>query len=182
MPVYLTQNIATELGLTNGTKGVVRSIHLKNGEIIDGNTGVHHLKHTPDYVIVEFDDITMTPLDGLLPNHLSIFPENGSFQVRVKGKKDKITVSRTHFPLVPRFSCTSHKSQGQTLDKAIVDLVPLKEIVDINFAYVPLSRVRTLKDLTILRPFDPYVLRAKVNEACAAMLNEFKERDVCKDM
>ena len=74
------------------------------------------------------------------------------------------------------------KSQGQTLDKAIVDLVPLKEIVDINFAYVPLSRVRTLKDLTILRPFDPYVLRAKVNEACAAMLNEFEERDVCKNM
>ena len=164
---------------------MVRSIHLKNGEVISGNTGVHHLKHFPDYIICELDKIKMRPLDGLKPNHVPIFTEKGNFPVRVKGKKDSVSVNRTQFPLVPRFSCTSHKSQGQTLDKAIVDLVPqpgLKGGIEINFAYVPLSRVRTSQNLTILRPFDPSVLKAKVNEACAAMMEEFKARDVCKDM
>ena len=38
-----------------------------------------------------------------------------------------------------------------TLDKAFVDLVPVqKNPVDINFAYVPLSRVRRLDDLNRL--------------------------------
>ena len=58
----------------------------------------------------------------------------------------------------------------------------MKGAIEINFAYVPLSRVRTLKDLTILRPFDPCILKAKVNEGCAAMMKEFKARDVCRDM
>jgi hypothetical protein len=61
MPIFLTDNKAVELGLTNGTTGVVRSIHLQNGEVITGDAGFYHLKHTPDYVIVELDDITMKP-------------------------------------------------------------------------------------------------------------------------
>ena len=39
MPVIITNNIATELGITNGTTGVVRSIHNKPGEMITGDTG-----------------------------------------------------------------------------------------------------------------------------------------------
>ena len=94
-------------------------------------------------------------------------------------------MNRSHFPLVPLFSCTAHKSQGQTLKKAIVDLIPAygkSNAVGIEFAYVPLSRVRRLQDLTILRPFDMCILNAKVNEGCAAMMEEFKRRDLCKDM
>ena len=111
-----------------------------------------------------------------------------SFQVAT-GKKDRNgkakrgNVNRTHFPIVPRFSITAHKSQGMTLDKAIVDLVPhFKKPVEINFAYVPLSRVRRLEDLTILRPFPVEVLKAKVNEGCAAMMEEFKSRDLCRNL
>ena len=126
----------------------------------------------------------MRPLDGLPPNHVPIFLTPNNFQVRMPGKETPYSVNRTHFTLVPRFSCTSHKSQGQTLAKAIVDLVPPKGIknVAIEFAYVPLSRVRRLEDVTILRPFDPSILRVQVHEACTAMMAEFKERDLCKDM
>ena len=94
-------------------------------------------------------------------------------------------MNRRHFPLVPRFSCTAHKSRGQTLQKAIVDLVPVHgktKGVGIEFAYVPLSQVRRLQDLTILRPFDPSILNAKVDDGCTAMMDEFKRRDICKDM
>ena len=131
---------------------------------------------------MELNDISVKPLDGLPPNHVPIAPMKQSFSVNMPGKQKQVSVNRCHFPLVPRFSCTAHKSQGQTLSKAVVDLVPVRKNVDIEFAYVPLSRVRRLEDLTILRPFNESVLKAKVNEACAAMMDEFKAKDKCRDM
>jgi ATP-dependent exoDNAse (exonuclease V) alpha subunit len=193
MPVIVSKNIHTELGMTNGTKGVIRAIHFKEEEsVISGNTdGFHHLKHMPDCIVVELDEINVKPLNGLPPKHVPIVIQRGSFEVYMgtrNGKKESVKVSRRHFPLVPRFSCTAHKSQGQTLSKAIIDLtIPtyMKErnkSVGIEHAYVPLSRVRRLEDLTILRTFDPSVLQAKVNEHCAAMMEDFIARDLCKDM
>ena len=183
MPVNITYNIATELGITNGTAGVVRSIHFGNGEIISGDRGYHHLKHTPEYVIVELEGVNMKPLDGLPPNHVPIYLHSESFQVSMPGRKRSVNVNRRHFPIVPRFGCTAHKSQGQTLRKAIIDLVPItRRSNGIEFAYVPLSRVRRLEDLTILRHFDPAILKAKVKEGCEEMMKEYKERDLCKDM
>ena len=183
MPVIVTTNIKTELGITNGTMGVVKSIHFKNGQVINEDTGVHYLEEHPDYIIVELDDINVEPLHGLPPNHIPIVPVKKSFSVHMPGRKKAVNVNRNHFPLVPHYSCTAHKSQGKTLSKAIVDLVPLKtKGIGIEFAYVPLSRVRRLEDLTILRPFHPFILNAKVNQGCAAMMEEFKQRDLCKDM
>ena len=184
MPVIITNNIATELGITNGTTGVVRSIHLRDGEVISGDTGYHQFKRPPDYVIVELEDVKMRPLDGLPANSVPILLKVESFQVAMPGRRKRVNVNRRHFPLVPRFSCTAHKSQGQTLSKAIIDLVPRNgksKGLGIEFAYVPLSRVRTLKDLTILRPFDPCILKAQVKPGCAAMMEEFTARDVCRD-
>ena len=185
MPVMVTKNIATALGITNGTTGVVKSLHFKSGEVVNEDTGLHHFElNNADYIIVELDDINVKPLDNLPPNHVPIFPKKEYFSVYIPGKKTPFTVNRTHFPLVPRFSCTAHKSQGQTLSKAIVDLVPHSRMkkVEIEFSYVPLSRIRKLEDLTILRPFDPSVLKAQVNQEYAAMMKEFKEKDLCKDM
>ena len=186
MPVFLTQNIAVELGLTNGTTGIIKSIHLRNGEMIEEDTGFHHVEFKDtDFIVVELDDITVKPLRGLDPNHIPIFPMKKNFSVSVKGRKNKFSVNRCHFPIVPRFACTAHKSQGMTLDKAIVDLVPqpnLKSPIDINFAYVPLSRVRRLEDLVILRPSDANVIKVKPNPACLAMMEHFKTMDKCKDM
>ena len=113
------------------------------------------------------------------------FQKQNRLKSKYQGKKDKININRKHFPLVPRFACTAHKSQGQTLTKAIIDLVVPegnKGVVEINFSYVPLSRVRTLEDLTILRPFDRSILKAPINEGCAAMMNYFKSEDECRSM
>ena len=192
MPILLTKNIATELGLTNGTTGIIRSIHLRNGEMISEDTGFHHVQFTDaDFIVVELDDITVRPLHGLNPNHIPIFPKTENFQVSPQGQQSrgkqnvkKLTVNRCHFPIVPRFSCTAHKSQGMTLDKAIVDLVPPSGMksIKLDFSYVPLSRVRRLEDLTILRPFDPNIIKVKPSEAYLSMMEEFKRMDKCKDM
>lgn len=97
-------------------------------------------------------------------------------------KLEKKIFKRNYFPLVPAYSCTAHKSQGQRLKKVIVDLVPPKGMnnIDISFAYVPLDRVRSLSDVTILRPFDISVLMKPVNADCADMMEDFKNRNLCK--
>ena len=189
MPVVVSSNIKVELGITNGTSGVIRAIQLNDGEVITGNTGIHNLKHPPECIIVELDDIDVEPLEGLPANHIPItmMKSKRPFQVTVgktaAGKPKKMNVYREHFPIVPSFSYTAHKSQGKTLPKVVVDLIPnTKNPVKIEFAYVPLSRVRRLEDLHILRPFNPNVLKAQVNQGCAAMMEEFKARDLCKDM
>jgi ATP-dependent exoDNAse (exonuclease V) alpha subunit len=124
----------------------------------------------------------MRRLEGLPPNHVPIFPRTRSVCVKMPRMKKKTSFNRCQFPIVPKFSCTSHKSQGQTLPKAIVDLTPTGRHVGVEFAYVPLSRVRTMSDLMLLRPIDRSILRIRVNEACALMMEEFKDRDICKDM
>ena len=133
---------------------------------------------------MELDNTRVQPLHGLEQNHVPIFPVKSNFQLTVNGK-EAINVNRCHFPIVPRFSCTSHKSQGQTLKKAIVDLVkpPSLKNVDISFAYVPLSRIRRLEDLTILRPFNSEeIMNLRPNAGCKEMLDHFKERDLAKDL
>ena len=193
MPVYISNNIAVELGLTNGTSGIIKAICLQNTETINKeDIGFHQVGFNDgDCIIVQLDDVTAKPLQGLQPNHIPIFPQSGSFPLTLKvnnpnGKKKVINVNRTHFPIVPRFSVTAHKSQGLTLEKAIIDLVPnpkFKGSLEVCFSYVPLSRVRRLEDLTILREFPAAViLNPKANEARTAMMNYFKEKDLCKDM
>ena len=195
MSVYLTKNMAVELGLTNGTEGIIKSIHLRNANVTeDSDVDVYRVNFDPetDYIIVEFKDISMmAPLPGLLVNQIPITPMTGNFRVNYpKGQKDNsgknlkfVSVKIEHFPLVPKFAVTAHKSQGMTLDQAFVDLNPVsKKPVEINFAYVPLSRVRRLQDIHILRPFPVDVLKAQLNPSCEAMLEEFKSKDLCKDM
>ena len=126
----------------------------------------------------------MKPLHGLPPNHVPIFPKNGNFSIKINGTKKMLSVSCKQLPLEPAYCCTSHKSQGQTLEKVLVDLVPPKgmKTIDTSFAYVPLSRARTLEDLTILRPFDISVILKQPSQNLKAMMDDLKKRDICKDM
>ena len=84
-----------------------------------------------------------------------------------KDKKAKLnrqamlSIKRRLLPLVPAYSITTHKSQGQTLNKVVIDLKLPNKTDDIAAVYVPLSRVKRLDDLVILRYFDYKVLQIK---------------------
>ena len=115
-------------------------------------------------------------------NHILIFRCKGPFVL--KQNNDNVTIKRDHFPIVPAFSCTAHKSQEQTLKKIIIDLVSPKGMksIDTSFAYVPLSRVRTLQDLNMLQPFSSNVLTMGMNTDCSEMMKDFEQRDLCKNI
>ncbi|CAF5184160.1 unnamed protein product, partial [Rotaria magnacalcarata] len=72
---------------------------------------------------------------------------------------------RKALPLIPAYSITTHKSQGQTLGKVIIDLVTPPGPVAVVSVYVPLSRVKRLDDLLIIRPFEYSAMQVKPSSA-----------------
>ncbi|CAF1013947.1 unnamed protein product [Rotaria sp. Silwood1] len=134
VPVLLTENVAIELGLSNGTRGIFRQL--------------------------VYDE---SPEDELLP-------ENVAKAAKINKKTTKLTIKRKALPLIPAYSMTTHKSQGQTLGKIIVDLVMPPGPLEVASVYVPLSRVKRLDDLLIIRPFEFATLQVKPSTAQIAEL------------
>jgi hypothetical protein len=88
-----------------------------------------------------------------------------------KDKKPKsnhkaiLSIKRRTLPLVSAYCITTHKSQGQTLNKVVIDLKLPNETDDIAAVYVSVSllRVKRLADLIILRHFDYKVHSKKID-------------------
>jgi len=71
-------------------------------------------------------------------------------------ENDKKLASVEQIPLKLAWACTLHKSQGQTLDYAILDLT---RCFDYGQAYVGLSRVRSIDGLSIIG-YNPNKIKA----------------------
>ena len=86
-------------------------------------------------------------------------------------------VSRSQIPLQLAFAVTTHKSQGATLDSALVDIG--SGIFEYGQAYVALSRVRSLEALYV-HDFDKTAFRAhpKVKEFYNKLLTKIDCEDV----
>ena len=89
------------------------------------------------------------------------------------GVKKEQNFQRIQLPLTPGFAFTDFKCQGQTLQKAVVDLGGGGTSTGI---YVMLSRVQKLEDLLILRPFRENILNTPIPSALQA---ELKRLDEC---
>ncbi|TRM56484.1 hypothetical protein BD626DRAFT_357201, partial [Schizophyllum amplum] len=66
---------------------------------------------------------------------------------------------------------TSHNSQGRSLHAACIDLASCRSI---QSAYVMLSRVRSLKGLCILRPFNISKIKTHISQE---LRHELKRTD-----
>ncbi|CAF4936488.1 unnamed protein product, partial [Rotaria sp. Silwood2] len=130
----------------------------------------------PKYALVEFAgcklDSTLAELQcKIVPIAISeqtflfdakeLLPDNIAKAAKINKKATKISVKRRALPLIPAYSMTTHKSQGQTLGKIIVDLVMPPGPLEVASVYVPLSRVKRLDDLLIIRPFEFATLQVK---------------------
>ncbi len=161
MKVMITENIAFSRRLVNGTVGVVREIVFEVREAVTYPTVVYvHVPGAGKF----YEDLE----DDIVP----VFPERKGFKVKmsvngVAVSGDKF-VSRSQLPIVPAYAYTDYKSQGQSLTYAIVDLQSSKSLQGV---YVMLSRVRSLRGLLILRPFN--VIRV-CDHVRQDVRNEFK--------
>ncbi len=178
MPVILTQNIAIELGLINGTNGIFRQLVYEEDSVsteVLSETFPNNTQYIrrPLYALVEIARSKIEcNLEQLQPNLVPIPLMEQTFRVNISdilpksirpkfNQKAMLSIKRRALPLVPAYSITTHKSQGQTLKNVVIDLQLPNENDDIAAIYVPLSRVKRLADLVILRHFDYKVLLIK---------------------
>ena len=191
MPVILTQNIAIELGLINGTSGIFRQLVYQADSLITNGLSEEFPVDAqyvlqPTYALVEIPKSKIeSHLTDLAPNIVPIPLVEQTFRINVNDlvpkttnsnatKKAILSIKRRALPLVPAYCITTHKSQGQTLGKVVIDLKLPNETDDIAAVYVPLSRVKRLTDLVILRPFEDKVLLIK---PAPSQLAEIKRLD-----
>lgn len=79
----------------------------------------------------------------------------------VGGKQKHTSISRLQLPLLPSYAYTDYKSQGRSLNTAIVDP---ESASSLQGAYVMLSRIRTLEGLIILRPFKANKIEQRLSQ------------------
>ena len=160
MPVKITENVAVGLKIANSTSGVIKCVICDPAEqLLPGKQ--HVLQHLPVCVIVTIETSSCPQLDDLETKDIPIYPTSNNFRIKFPKTQKPVSITRRQLPLVPAYSYTAYKSQAQTLPAAVVDLVPAPHmpVHDTSFAYVPLSRVRSLDDLAILQEFDISVLQ-----------------------
>ena len=113
----------------------------------------------PKLVPIPFiEQTSRVDISDMLPKDKRTRPNN----------KALLSVKRRALPLVPAYCITIHKSQGRTLSKVVIDLKLPNETDDIAAIYVPLSRVKRLSDLVVLRHFDYKVLLIKPSRSQVA--------------
>lgn len=193
MPVLLQENIACELGLSNGAQGIFRE--LVYTETANSDTSFDQEKFPidtvficdPQYALVEISKSKINKLDSLDPLIVPIPVIEKTFTIDLdklysdkqhvmkllKSNKLKTTIAvkRKTLPLIPAYSITTHKSQGQTLRKIVIDLNMPPGVIEVASAYVPLSRVQQLIDLVILQDFNISALQVKPSKGQLAEMN-----------
>ncbi|CAF2623614.1 unnamed protein product [Rotaria sp. Silwood2] len=194
IPVLLTENVATELGLSNGTRGIFHQLVYEESSVDIQFQNKNFPTNTkfitqPKYALVEFPNCKLGSELAELQNKMipisiseqtflfavkELRPENVAKAAKINKKTTKISIKRKALPLIPAYSMTTHKSQGQTLSKIIIYLVMPPGPVEVASIYVPLSRVKRLDDLLIVRPFDFTALQVKPS---TAQLEELKRLD-----
>lgn len=152
IPLTLKQNVYVELGLVNGAQGTFAGFILNQESAVPPGNQPVFMETVPAAILMHFPNATWK-LDELPMGVAPIYPITSTFEFATKGYKPA-TITRRSFPLTNGFAITDYNSQGRTLPKVIVDLMPPPDM-KVSFAttYVPLSRPRALVDLRILRPF-----------------------------
>lgn len=128
--VMLLRAVREEPDLTNGTIGTVIAVSVKNGD--------------SDYVRICFETPNGTLTHNVRRVCVPMLNETGKL------------VRRSQFPISLSWAATIHKVQGLTVKKLIADLGD--GIFQPAMAYVALTRVRSLKDLSFTC-FTPNSLR-----------------------
>lgn len=164
MKVMVTNNLQTDLDITNGARGVVVGIILNPEEPPLEGGSVVTLKHLPECVLVKLSRTRAAALPGLEEGVIPIQRISTKTQIRIRGKSR--TVTRTQFPITGAYSFTDYRAQGQTIPYVVVDIAsPPTSGLSLFNLYVALSRSSGRGTIRLLRDFDDNMfLQAHVPE------------------
>ena len=86
--------------------------------------------------------------------------------IHSRNRKVLIPVKRMQLPFVPGYAFTTHKCQGQTLQRVVIDLQfpPGQKRKEVALTYVPISRFKRLADVAFLRDFPLSSIQIKPSE------------------
>ena len=161
MKVMVTDNIETDLDMTNGARGEIVDIILHPDEEIshlNDDASVVYLKHLPAYILVKLSRTRATTLMGLEEGVIPIEPVLTRYRIQTQTKSgDTVqkTVRRRQFPMTAAYAFTDYRSQGQTLWYVIVDIAsPPTGTLTLFNLYVALSRSSGRDSIRLLRDFD----------------------------
>lgn len=142
MPVIITENFDVMGGIVNGSKGILRKVRFRVGD---------DDKKYLTSCIVELPDLTADPLPNLPPRFVAVLSDEVEMKsLRHPNSGRSCTLRRRQIPLDAAFAITAHKSQGQTMNRVVVDL---NSCMGTESAYVMVSRCTSLEGLAVLRPF-----------------------------
>jgi hypothetical protein len=164
MKAMVVTNIATEADVANGTRGIVEDIWLHPDEEpfdIDPEDprimedGTYALAHVPSLILFRPLEKTDLRFPGIPPGLIPITPISTTFTV-ANGRGEERKIQRTQYALTGAYAFTDYKSQGQTIEKAIIDIRHPKSgrpLSPFN-VYVALSRGRGRDSIRLLTEFD----------------------------
>ncbi|KAF9781548.1 PIF1-like helicase-domain-containing protein [Thelephora terrestris] len=132
MKVMVTNNLQTDLDVTNGARGIIADIILNPDEPPLDEGSVTTLKHLPECILVKLSRTRAAALPGLDEGIIPIQRVSTKTQIRVRGKSR--TVTRTH---------------------VVVDIAsPPTSGLSLFNLYVALSRSSGRDTIRLLRDFD----------------------------
>ena len=126
MKVMVTQNVITDLDITNGACGTIVDIWLHPDEpAITDVQPILKLKHLPVCVLVKLDRTRTSRLNGLEESVIPVEPTTQTYRITCQGSEGNViqrSVRRRQFPMTAAYAFTDYRSQGQTLSAVIVDI------------------------------------------------------------
>jgi ATP-dependent DNA helicase PIF1 len=139
----LVENLWTERGLVNGAFGTVRDIIWKEGDS-EGRC------RAPFALLVKFDNYTgpefLRTGNGDICILMPIFKSTREFF------RDRISCTRTQFPVTLAYAIIVHKAQGITVPRAVLNITARD--FALGLTYVTVARVKTLDGVLFEESFD----------------------------
>ena len=153
MNVMVTNNLQTDLDITNGARGVIMDVILNPNEPPLDDGSVVTLQYLPECILVKLSRTRAAALPDLEEGVIPISRISTKTQIRVRGKTR--TVTRAQFPITGAYAFTDYRAQGQTIPYVIVDIAtPPTSGLSLFNLYVALSRSSGRNTIRLLRDFD----------------------------
>ena len=179
--VMVNENVDVENGIANGTTCIFKKAKLKPGAIL------YPIKMHGYWVnSVSVDDVEHLQLQwqdsSRFIGTFKIRPQKATYKVLYpivlleKKIRTKTSICLTQFPIVINHATTGHKLQGKSLNKLVIAQWSRQK----NWAYVVISRVRTLSGLYLTKKI-PVDIDFTPAQDYLDMMKELRENILVKE-